>query len=191
MKAAISTGGGVPDRVPDEPCGGSWQRPGRTRDHRSFTIRPIRIEDAERDREFLMSLSEDSRYKRLMGACREPSPALIDRFVHVDLHDTMAFVAVVGASNAQTIIGAARYAMSPQTGDAEFAIAVADEWQSCGVGSALLGVLCDYARRQGVRCLRGVVFANNERMLRLAHKHLFMQRPAQGDRTLLEISKIL
>ena len=60
-----------------------------------------------------MHLSEESRYKRMMGACREPSPELIDRFVHVDRHGSMAFVAVAGQDDTQTIIGAARYAPHP------------------------------------------------------------------------------
>jgi acetyltransferase len=166
-----------------------WQRSCRTHDDRAFLIRPIRIEDAQRDREFLMHLSEESRYKRMMGACREPSPELIERFVHVDRHGSMAFVAVVG--DTETIVGAARYAMPAGAIDAEFAIAVADEWQSCGVGSALLQILCAYARWQGVRRLQGVVFANNERMIDLARKHLFVLRPASGDRTVLEITKEL
>jgi acetyltransferase len=167
----------------------SWERSNTTRDQRRYTIRPIRIEDARRDRDFLMNLSEDSRYKRLMSACREPSPELIDRFVHVDMHGSMAFVAVAG--DPEIIIGAARYVGLPGSADAEFAIAVADEWQSGGVGSALLQLLCDYARMQGMRRLQGIVFANNERMLELARKHLFSVQLSPEDRTLAEITKVL
>ena len=101
----------------------------------------------------------------------------------------MAFVAVAG--DPEAIVGAARYASAPGSPDAEFAIAVADEWQSCGVGSALLSILGDYARSQGVPCLRGLVFANNDRMLDLARKHLFALRSLPEDRTLVEITKNL
>ena len=179
------------NHVPDGRSTQLWQRSGRTRDERPFLIRPIRIEDAQRDREFLMHLSEESRYKRLMSACREPSAALIDRFVHVDQHRSMAFVAVAGPSDREVIIGAARYAGSSEANEAEFAIAVADEWQSAGVGSALLDILCEYARLQGVQRLQGLVFANNERMLELARKHAFVLRAAAGDSTLVEIMKDL
>jgi acetyltransferase len=178
-------------RMSEEGCAPLWQRSGRTHDNRAFLIRPIRVEDAQRDREFLMHLSEESRYKRLMGACREPSPALIDRFVHVDRHGSMAFVAVVGPRDAQTIIGAVRYAAAPGANEAEFAIAVADEWQSCGVGSALLQALIEYARSQGVRRLQGLVFANNKRMLDFANRHAFVLCPAPGEYTLVEITKDL
>lgn len=167
--------------------GSPWERSVRTRDQRQCTIRPIRIEDAQRDREFLMHLSDDSRYKRMMGTCREPSPELIERFVHVDQHGSMAFVAVAG--DPEAIVAVTRYASVPGRPEAEFAIAVADEWQSCGVGSALLSILCEYARSQGLPRLRGFVLANNKPMLDFARKHLFALRPSPEDRTLVEITK--
>lgn len=168
-----------------------WQRSGQTHDGRPFVIRPIRIEDAQRDRDFLMHLSEDSRYKRMMGICREPSPEVLDRFVHVDRHGSMAFVAVAGQSDAEIIVGAARYAAAPGATEAEFAIAVADEWQSCGIGSALLHVLVEYAQSQGLRRLQGLVLANNMPMLEFARKHAFRAHPVPGEYTLVEIGRDL
>lgn len=169
----------------------AWRRWGWTGDGRLFAIRPITIEDAQRDRDFLMRLSEDSRYKRMMGVCREPSSELIDRFVHVDGHRSMAFVATAGRNETQTIIGAARYAATPTAEEAEFAIAVADEWQSRGVGSALLQTLIDYAQSQRLRRLQGLVLANNSRMLEFARKHAFRARPLPGEYTLVEITRDL
>jgi acetyltransferase len=178
-------------RMPEAPPAQIWRQSLRTRDGRPFSIRPIGAQDAQRDRDFLMRLSEDSRYKRMMGVCRDPSPELIDRFVHVDRHGSMAFVAVVGAGTAESIIGAARYAAPAGSQDAEFAIAVADEWQSRGVGSALLQALLEYARSQGLRRLQGVVLANNGRMLQFARKHAFLLRPVPGEYTLVEITRDL
>ncbi len=169
----------------------TWPQSEQTQDGRPFAIRPIRIEDAQRDRDFLMHLSDDSRYKRMMGVCREPSAELIDRFVRVDRHRSMAFVAVVGHGDAEVIIGAVRYATLPSGQEAEFAIAVADDWQSCGVGSALLQTLIDYARSQGLRRLQGQVLANNRRMLEFARKHAFLLHPVPGEYTLVEITRDL
>lgn len=174
-----------------EAGGHSWRRVARTRDDRPYTIRPIDAQDAQRDREFLMNLSEGSRYRRMMGACREPSAALIDRLVHVDRHASMAFAAVIGPNEAETIIGVARYSSGERSSDAEFAIAVADEWQSCGVGSALMQVLCEYARSQGVRRLHGLAFTSNGRMLQLADKFHFASHRMPGDSTLLRLTRDL
>lgn len=142
--------------------------PARTVDGISYFIRPIQADDAARDREFIRGLSAASRYSRLMYAVREPSAAFIDQMVKVDYRRTMAFVAVLGEGATESIIGVARYADSAEGCGSEFAIAVADAWQSRGVGSALARRLFDYARTQGVLQLCASISATNARMLSLA-----------------------
>ena len=163
-----------------------WQRIARTRDGIDYRIRPIRIEDAERDRAFIIHLSEASRYKRLMGSVREPSQELVDRFVRIDYRHDMAFVAVVDRLGAESIIGVARYSAVPDKTDAEFAVAVADAWQSRGVGMTLLRLLFEYAKVQGVRRLHALIFANNDRMLDLARKLQLKIGSLPDDRSVLE-----
>ena len=124
--------------------------------------------DAGRERDFICGLSEASRYNRLMYAVREPSAEFIDRMVHLDYQHSMAFVAVFGAGDAEHIIGVARYAAAPGSAGCEFAIAVADEWQSRGVGAAIAGRLFDYARERGIHHLDARILATNSQMLGLA-----------------------
>jgi RimJ/RimL family protein N-acetyltransferase len=133
-----------------------------------YLIRPICAEDAGREREFICGLSEASRYSRLMYAVREPSEEFIERMVQVDRHYAMAFVAVVGDGIAQRIIGVARYASAPGSSGSEFAIAVADPWQSRGVGRAIALRLIEHAREQGIHHLDARILATNLRMLGLA-----------------------
>ena len=163
-----------------------WQRTARTRDGIDYRIRPIRIEDAERDRAFIIHLSEASRYKRMMGSVREPSQDLIDRFVRIDYQHDMAFVGVVDRLGAERIIGVARYAAVPDKSDAEFAVAVADEWQSRGVGTTLLRLLFEYAKGQRVRRLHALIFANNDRMLDVARKLQLKIGNLPDDQSVLE-----
>ena len=59
-------------RVDQAPYPTQWQRVARTHDGIGYRIRPIRTEDAVRDRAFIMDLSEASRHKRFMGSLREP-----------------------------------------------------------------------------------------------------------------------
>ncbi len=87
--------------------------------------------------------------------------------VNVDYLHTMALVACAGHED--RIIGVARYADSPDGSGSEFAIAVADAWQSRGVGSALAERLFDHARQQGMLRLCASISATNSRMLGLAH----------------------
>lgn len=161
-----------------------WQRTERTRDGVVYRIRPIRPDDLERDHDFIVGLSAISRYNRMMGTLREPSRELLDHFVKVDYCREMAFVAVVGADRDERIVGVARYARDPA--DCEFAVAVADEWQSRGVAATLTRLLFEYARAHGVRRIFGVILANNGPMLNLV-KFLQMNiRRSRNDATLVE-----
>jgi acetyltransferase len=181
--AAPDNGGGA-----DSPSSPShlakWLRTEQTRDGVLYRIRPIQPDDLERDRAFIVSLSGVSRYNRMMGTVREPSPDLLDHFVHVDYCREMAFVAVVGEGRDERIIGVARYAGNPL--DCECAVAVADAWQSRGIGTTLMRLLLEYARAHGVRRISGTVLGNNGRMLNLANFLEMSTRRCDDDVTLVE-----
>jgi RimJ/RimL family protein N-acetyltransferase len=97
----------------------------------------------------------------------EPSADLVDRFVQVDYHDTMAFVALIGQGEDEVIIGVARYAANQEEGY-EFAIAIADAWQARGIAATLSHLLFDYARAEGIRTLHARILATNLRMIQFA-----------------------
>jgi acetyltransferase len=130
-----------------------WERPAYTRDGVAYRIRPIRTEDAAHEREFIMGLSSESRYMRMMYTMCEPSPDLVARFVHVDYRLNMAFVAIDGRGDDERIVGVARYAADTD-GELEFAIVVTDAWQGRGVGATLTSLLFNYARAGDPETLR-------------------------------------
>ena len=55
----------------------------------------------------------------------------------------------------------ARYVANPDGESAEFAVVVADAWQSRGLAQALMRMLIDCARKRGFRRLDGVILATN------------------------------
>jgi RimJ/RimL family protein N-acetyltransferase len=146
---------------------GQWARVATTRDNVTYRIRPICAEDTAREREFIMGLSVETRYTRMMYMMGEPSSELVDRFVQVDYHHNMAFVAVVGQGDAERIIGVARYAAD---GDEsyEFAVVITDEWQARGIAATLSQLLFEYARLQGIRRLHAKILVTNRRMIEFA-----------------------
>jgi hypothetical protein len=73
-----------------------WARIGTTRDNATYRIRPICADDAEHERAFILGLSAESRYTRMMYAMGEPPPEVVDRFVHVDYHDPHGVQGPVG-----------------------------------------------------------------------------------------------
>lgn len=132
----------------------------------TYRIRPICAADAPRERAFIVGLSPESRYTRMMYTMNEPSSDLVERFVHVDYHRTMAFVAVVGQGCDERIIGVARYANEAE--GCEFAVAVADAWQARGVAATLSHLLFEYARIEGIRTLHAKILATNQHMIQFA-----------------------
>jgi acetyltransferase len=149
-----------------------------------YRIRPIRGDDAERERAFIMSLSPASRFQRLMYTLREPSAEFVERLVNVDHHRDMALVAVLGEGAGEKIIGVARYAADDNGHDCEFAVAVADEWQCRGIGTTLTKLLFEYAAHEGFHSIYGTVLADNQRMLELAEwLGLTIERRVEGHST--------
>jgi acetyltransferase len=147
---------------------GSWPRTARTPAGVEYRIRPIRRDDAARERAFILALSPASRFQRLMYTLREPSDDFIAHLVDVDQHDHMALVATTGDDDAERFIGVARYFVDDSGRDCEFAVAVSDDWQCRGIGTTLTQMLFEYARRQGFRTIYGTVLADNRRMIELA-----------------------
>ncbi len=132
-----------------------------------YHIRPIRPDDAERERAFINGLSPQSRYQRFMHTLREPADAFVASLVNVDYQRTMALVAVAGEGAAERIIGVARYAADNDE-VCEFAVAVADDWQCRGIGTTLVPLLFEHAARVGFKMIYGTVLADNQRMIELA-----------------------
>lgn len=174
-----------------QPYPADWQRQATTRDGAPYLIRPIRADDAERERDFIRGLSAESRYNRFMYEVGEPSRELIEHFVHVDYRKHMALVAVTGDGTEERIVGVARYVVDGSGSACEFAVAVADAWQSRGIGTTLTRLLFDYARAQGMKRVYGSILANNERMVGLAHWLGLKTSRSAEDATLLVTSRDL
>jgi acetyltransferase len=168
---------------------GKWPRRAKTHDGVEYRIRPIRTDDIERDRNFINNLSSSSRYNRMMGLMREPSAELLNHFVNLDYRHEMALVAVVGDGADESIIAVARYGGNPAY--CEFAIAVADAWQSRGIGTTLSQLLFEYAKSHGVRRMYAVLLAGNARMLKLADDLKMNVRRSAHDNAVVEAWRTL
>jgi len=166
-----------------------WERTATTRDGVSFLVRPIRPDDESLEHQFIVRLSPESRYKRMMYAMKEPSPELLHRFVHVDYKRDMAFVALIGEAPDEEIIGVARYAQDITGPNCEFAVAVADAWQARGVGATLTHLLFEYAHTQGIGRIYGDILVDNSQMIDLVHWLGMKTRICPEDSHLIEASR--
>lgn len=149
---------------------------------RAVLLRPIRADDAEAEQAFVSGLSLASRHKRFHVGLRQLSAPMLQQMTVVDQHEHMALVAealpglVISAvaeasatrlaADTPRLVADARYVRLPgPRAEAEFAIAVADDWQSLGLGRTLMDRLARHARAAGLRALVGDVLPDNRRML--------------------------
>jgi GNAT superfamily N-acetyltransferase len=129
-------------------------------------VRPVAREDAPRIAAFVDGLSEESAHRRFLGAKRRLSGSELRYLTDVDHRDHEALLALDRSSGA--LVGVARYICAANRPDtAELAVVVGDAWQGRGLGRALLALLTDRARANGVRRGRAVVLAQNTPALRL------------------------
>lgn len=134
---------------------------------REVSLRPIAATDAAAEQAFFSALSLDSRHKRFHVGLRELSPTLLKLLTEVDQSEHVAWV-VEAVEPGHPVIADARYVHEIERPErAEFALAVADDWQGRGLGRRLIAQLAAHARQHGVRHLYGDILADNRRMLAL------------------------
>jgi acetyltransferase len=165
-----------------------WPRAERTSDGVEYRVRPLCRNDIALEREFILGLSPESRFQRFMHAIGAPSAEFIAHLVDVDPHSRMALVAVIGALQAERFIGVARYAADADGRDCEFAVAVGDAWQCRGVGTTLVRLLFEHAKRAGFRSIYGHVLADNQRMIELAEWLGLRLEPTEPHRPIVRAS---
>ncbi|MGR8933807.1 MAG: bifunctional acetate--CoA ligase family protein/GNAT family N-acetyltransferase [Gammaproteobacteria bacterium] len=155
-----------------------------------ITIRPIRPEDADMEKDFVHRLSERSKYFRFMQALQELTPEMIVRFTQIDYDREMAFIAVTE----QTVpneLGVGRYMMNPDGHSVEFALVVSDQYQGLGIGTRIMKALMQAAKHKGVIIFEGEVLTINKPMLSLVKKLGFSFETIPGDGEVVRVYKDL
>jgi acetyltransferase len=136
---------------------------------RRVTIRPMLPQDSRLQREFFRSLSARVRYSRFMASFNELPDGVAERLGKIDYSSHLALLAEIFEDRSEIMVGEARYVIDEHDSAAcEFAIAVADNWQGCGVGRALLAQLEREAAASGIRRMVADTLYDNKAMRGLA-----------------------
>ncbi|WP_405165681.1 GNAT family N-acetyltransferase [Nocardia sp. NBC_01499] len=126
-------------------------------------LRPITPDDADSLQEFHAALSDRTRYLRYFGPYPRISPKDLYRTTHVDYHDRVGLVLVLGTA----IVAVGRYESLDRVGrrSAEVAFVVADGHQGRGLGSILLEHLAGAAAENKIETFVAEVLAENTTMV--------------------------
>jgi ribosomal protein S18 acetylase RimI-like enzyme len=141
------------------------------RDGTKVHVRPIVPEDEPLLHEAVAAMSERTVYFRFFSPLKRMPDAMAHRLAVVDYDARFAIVASTHRpSGKERIVGVARYDRAPGTDAAETAVAVIDEFQRRGLGSALLTILARVAQDHGIRTFSLIVLPENQQMLGMLRK---------------------
>jgi len=153
------------------------------RDQTRVAIRPITKDDAALERAFIEALSPQARRFRFLGQMSHPSQDMVRKLTDIDYDHDVAFVAIAPDAVPEKFVGISRYSTSRDGTSCECAVAVLDDWQDRGLGTALMRHLIEVARSRGICYIYSIDAAENAEMAELARYLGFNRTTDQEDET--------
>jgi len=146
-----------------EPAAGSVHE---LSDHTRVLVRPLLPSDRQELATGYEHLSARARHLRFFTAPARLSEADLDYLTNLDYHDHFAWAAFAIDQPGRPGIGVARYIRDPTRPDhAEVAVTVLDDYQHRGLGTLLLKLLAEQARRNGIRTFVSHILWDNREIL--------------------------
>jgi acetyltransferase len=160
------------------------------KDGTKAVIRPIRRDGIDKLLEGISKLSDRSRRMRFLSNWTDYSAEDVRHLVETDGINTVTYVVAIldeDDREIESVAAAHSIRLDPQSEIAEVAVAVLDDWQNRGVGTALLKRLASHARQTGVRKWIAYIASENQPMRHLMLKFgdLRNEEPMNGSVELL------
>jgi acyl-CoA hydrolase/GNAT superfamily N-acetyltransferase len=134
-------------------------------DGTELSIRPIKPSDDKALRDMFYALSEKSIAFRFFQPIKAFPLKFIQDFTAVDYSKDMAVAGFIQDLGGEQIAGVAHYYNNPATHRAEVSFLVRDDWQAKGLGTDLLEILTEIARKRGITGFEARVLVANQSMM--------------------------
>ena len=141
-----------------------------TRTGLQIFIRPVKISDEPKIKDFFYSLSDRSLNRRFLSQRKDMPHERLQDFVVIDYTKEVLLLAVTGDEENELIVAVGQYGVDEATHSAEVAFAVRDDHQNRGIGSELLSYLTYLAKREGLLGFTAEVLVDNKPMLHVFEK---------------------
>jgi len=176
--AAKFRGRGHP-RFAVRPYPGEWERHLVIGEDWRIFVRPIRPEDEAMVRSFFARVTPEDLRLRFFAPVKDLSHVFIARLTQLDYARANAFIAIDETSG--EMIGGVRLHADADYERAEFAVIVRSDLKERGLGWALMSLMLDYARAEGLRHVVGQVLRENTVMLTMCGELGFTIVPDPDD----------
>ncbi len=149
------------------PYPAEWER-SVTLKGRPIRMRPVRPEDEALFAEFFEHVSAEDLRLRFFAPVRDFSHAFLARLTQLDYARAIAFV----AQDVETrlMLGAVRLHADANGTSGEYAILVRSDIKGLGLGYALMRMMIDWAKAEGLQRIEGTVLRENRPMLAICRR---------------------
>jgi acetyltransferase len=145
-----------------------WERRLALGDGWRVLVRPVRPEDEPMFLEFFQHVSTEDLRMRFFAPITKFSHAFIARLTQLDYSRAMAFIAI--DEQTEQMIGAVRIHADANFENGEYAILLRSDLKGRGLGWALMQLMIEYARSEGLQRIEGQVLRSNAVMLRMCRE---------------------
>ena len=150
------------------PYPSQWQRHINVNEEWQVFVRPIRPEDEPLIHEFVRHVTSHDLRLRFFAPMKEFSHEFIARLTQLDYARAMAFVAFDESTN--ELIGVVRVHSDSIYETGEYAILLRSDLKGRGLGWALMQLIIEYARSEGLKTITGDVLQENSVMLAMCRQ---------------------
>jgi acetyltransferase len=171
------------------PYPSEWQRRLVVKDGWHVLARPIRPEDEPLVHEFARHITPEDLRLRFLAPMKHFSHEFIARLTQLDYARAMAFVAIDETTG--ELSGVVRLHSDSIYETGEYAILLRSDLKGRGLGWALMQLLIEYAKSEGLKQLFGQVLRENTTMVEMCRSLGFKVEPDPTERDLFEVTLLL
>jgi RimJ/RimL family protein N-acetyltransferase len=163
-----------------------WQRHFVLGDGWRIFVRPIRPDDDLLIRDLLAHVSKEDLRLRFFDSIKEFSHQFIASLTQLDYARAMAFVAIDEASH--ETLGVVRLHTDSSHEAGEYAILLRSDLKGRGLGWALMQLIIEYARSEGLSRIDGQILQENSVMLKMCRELGFKVTIDAEDRGVYDVT---
>ena len=178
--------GSGPANFAVRPYPSQWQRHLEVRDGWRILARPIRPEDEPLIHELLRHVTSQDLRLRFFAPMKQFTHEFIARLTQLDYARAMAFVAFDETSG--EMVGVVRIHSDSIYQSGEYAILLRSDLKARGLGWALMQLIIEYARSEGLKTISGDVLAENTVMLEMCRNLGFEVKSDAEDPALCHVT---
>jgi acetyltransferase len=171
------------------PYPSQWQRHLVLDDSWRIFVRPIKPDDEPLIHDLLVHVSKQDLRLRFFDSIREFSHQFVARLTQIDYAREMAFVAIDEAG--EEILGVVRLYSGSSHESGEYAILLRSDLKGRGLGWALMQLMIEYARSEGLKRIVGQILQENSVMLKMCRELGFEIKTDAEDRGVYHVTLTL